>query len=48
MPNDLGVYEIKSIALKGAIPAGGTFLIRDKQYTNYDDVNTVIKVKSFD
>ena len=48
MPNDLGVYEIKSIALKGAIPAGGTFLIRGKQYTNYDDVNTVIKVKSFD
>lgn len=40
--------EIKTLALKGTIPAGGTFLIRGKQYAKYDDVNTVIKVKTFD
>lgn len=48
MPNDQGVQEVKTLALKGTIPAGGTFLIRGKQYAEYDDVNTIIKVKSFD
>lgn len=40
--------EIKTIALKGVIPAGGTFLIRGKQYANFDDINTVLKVKTYD
>ena len=37
-----------SLALTGVIPAGGTYLIRGKQYSDFDQANTFIKVKSFD
>lgn len=37
-----------SIALHGTLPAGGTFLIRGKQYAKYNDSNVFIKVKTFD
>lgn len=37
-----------SLALSGIIPAGGTYLIRGKQYSDYDQANTFIKVKEFD
>lgn len=40
--------EVKTLALKGVIKAGGTFLIRGKQYAEFEDVNTVIQVKTFD
>ena len=48
IPNNNNVKEIKTLALTGTIPAGGTFLIRGKQYTKFDDVNTIIKVTTFD
>lgn len=37
-----------SLKLEGHIPAGGTYLIRGKQYSNYDQANTYIKVKTYD
>lgn len=40
--------EVQTLNLKGTIPAGGTFLIRGAQYANFDDENTVLKVKTFD
>jgi hypothetical protein len=40
--------NIYTLPLTGTIKAGGTYLIRGKQYANFDDVNTVIKVKTFD
>lgn len=36
------------LALKGIIPAGGTFLIRGAKKAEFDDPNTFIKVQSFD
>lgn len=36
------------LALKGTIPAGGTFLIRGAKKAEFDDPNTFIKVKTFD
>lgn len=36
------------IALKGTIPAGGTYLIRGKQYADYNLPQTYIKVDSYD
>lgn len=43
--DDMAVY---SLALEGAIPAGGTFLVRGKQYADFDQANTFIKVKDYD
>ena len=37
-----------SLKLRGHIPAGGTYLIRGKQYSSYDQANTYIKVKTYD
>lgn len=36
------------LALKGTIPAGGTFLIRGAKKAEFDDPNTFIKVTTFD
>ena len=36
------------LALKGTLKAGGTFLIRGKQYAEFDDANCFIKVKTYD
>lgn len=36
------------LALKGVIPAGNTFLIRGKKYTDYKNSNVFIKVNSYD
>lgn len=47
MPGDLNT-EVKSLALKGVIKSGSTFLIRGKKYSEFNDVNTTIKVKTFD
>lgn len=40
------IYKVEHLALKGILPAGGTFVIRGKYYSN--DVNTFIKVDSYD
>lgn len=40
--------EVHTLALKGVIKSGGTFLIRGKKYAEFNDSNTVIKVKTFD
>lgn len=34
--------------LDGIIPAGGTYLIRGAQHSKFDDVNSYLKVKTFD
>ena len=39
---------VSSLKLKGIIPAGGTYLIRGKQYSSFDQANTYIKVKTYD
>ena len=39
---------IKTLPLTGTLKAGSTYLIRCKQYANFKDKNTVIKVKTFD
>ena len=44
-PDDITVYHL---ALDGMIPAGGTYLIRGKQYSSFDSADTFIKVKTFD
>lgn len=36
------------LPLKGKLPAGGTFLVRGKQYTDLDSPNTYIKVNTYD
>ena len=36
------------LALTGEIPAGGTYLIRCKQYSDFNDPNTFIKVEHYD
>ena len=41
-------YRVSHLPLKGTIPAGGTFLIRGKQYANLDDPNVFIKVGTYD
>lgn len=40
--------EEHCIALSGVIPAGGTYLIRGKQYTDTDQANCFIKVDNYD
>jgi hypothetical protein len=40
--------KVFKLDLTGTIKAGGTYLIRGKQYSKFEDVNTVIKVTSFD
>ena len=40
--------ELLHLKLTGVIKAGGTYLIRGKKYANFDDANTIIKVKTFD
>ena len=40
--------EIYSLPLTGVIKAGSTYLIRGKQYAEFNDANTVIKVDTFD
>lgn len=42
---DVTVYHLE---LRGVIPAGGTYLIRGKQYSDFDQANTFIKVETFD
>ena len=42
------VYKVEHLELNGIIPAGGTFVIRGKQYASFNDVNTFIKVETFD
>lgn len=47
--NELGEnMEVKHLALDGYIPAGGTYLIRCKQYAYESDPNSYIKVNTFD
>lgn len=41
-------FIVKHLALNGVIPAGGTYLIRGKQYSDISDSNTFIKVNTFD
>ena len=41
-------YKVNHLALNGIIPAGGTYLIRGKQYSEFTDVNTFIKVENYD
>lgn len=36
------------LALSGKVPANGTYLVRCKQYSDFDDPNTLIKVKTYD
>ena len=43
-----GEMKVSHLALKGKIPANGTYLIRGKQYRDYNDPNVYIKVKTFD
>lgn len=43
--NDMDVVHL---ALDGYVPAGGTYLIRCKQYAYEDDSNVFIKVNTFD
>lgn len=43
-----GEMKVSHLALKGKIPANGTYLIRGKQYRDFDDPNVYIKVKTFD
>ena len=43
-----GIPHVSHLQLKGKIPAGGTFLIRGKQLSSFDNPNTFIKVKTFD
>ena len=44
-PDDITVYHL---ALEGKIPAGGTYLIRGKQYASFDSADCFIKVKTYD
>lgn len=37
-----------SLALDGKIPAGGTYLVRGKQYADFNQANTFVKVETFD
>ena len=46
--NDENQIIMNSLQLKGSIPAGGTYLIRGKQYSSFDQANTYIKVKTYD
>jgi len=39
---------VNHLALKGYIPANGTYLIRGAKKAEFDDPNTFIKVKTFD
>lgn len=43
-----GEEKLLCLSLTGVVKAGGTYLIRGKKYASFEDVNTVIKVKSFD
>ena len=43
-----GEMKVSHLALKGKIPANGTYLIRGKQYRDYNDPNVYIKVNTFD
>ena len=40
--------SIYTLPLKGILPGGGTFLVRCKKYTDYNQANTFIDVNSFD
>ena len=46
--NDDDQLVLSSLKLSGYIPAGGTYLIRGKQYSSFDQANTYIKVKTYD
>lgn len=41
-------FGLEYLDLTGTIPAGSTYLIRGKQYANYDDANCYIKVETYD
>ena len=43
-----GPITMYKLALDGRIPAGGTYLIRAKQYSDFDAANTFIDVKTYD
>ena len=40
--------EVLKLPLTGVIPAGGTYLIRGKQYNSFNDPNCFIKVTDYD
>lgn len=40
--------KVYQLHLTGTIKAGGTYLIRGKQYASFQDVNTIIKVTDYD
>lgn len=40
--------RIYHLALDGKIPAGGTYLIRGKQYCDFNEANVFIKVETYD
>lgn len=44
----IGLVKTSHLKLSGKIPAGGTYLIRCKQYADFDDPNTFIKVSTYD
>ena len=46
----VGANEVYTshLALSGKVPANGTYLVRCKQYSDLDDPNTFIKVKTYD
>ena len=43
-----GVYKVSHLPLLGVVPAGGTYLIRGKQFANLNDPNVFIKVSTYD
>lgn len=47
-PNNIKEQVVDSLALTGTIPAGGTYLIVGKEYSDINDMSTQIKVNSFD
>jgi len=46
--NSNNVPVVSHLALKGVLPAGGTYLIRGAKKAEFDDPNTFIKVTTFD
>lgn len=46
--NNINEQIVKHLKLTGTIPAGGTYLVVGKQYSQVDDSSTTIKVTSFD
>lgn len=47
-PDSKNQPKVEHLALKGKVPAGGTYLIRGAKKAEFDDANTFIKVKTYD